>query len=138
MKTVLATGVFDLLHPGHLHYLEQARNLGDRLVVVIAADITAKKMKRHPVMPAADRAQMVGALRIVDEVYIGDEHDRLAIVHKIKPDIIALGYDQRDDPHQLMQELATHGIQAHVVRLQKAGGYPRATSHLIEIAKKRI
>lgn len=67
-KRVVATGVFDLLHPGHIHFLRAARELGDELVVIIANDATVRRMKREPVVPATIRAEMVAALRRQHEV----------------------------------------------------------------------
>ena len=93
---VLAVGVFDLLHAGHLHYLEQAKSLGDYLVVVVAHDDTVRKRKHEPVTGQELRRRMVAGLKPVDETIIGNPpnvpiYDILPI---IKPDIIALGYDQ--------------------------------------------
>ena len=94
-KRVVATGVFDLLHPGHIHFLRAARELGDELVVIIANDATVRRMKREPVVPATIRAEMVAALKPVDHAVVGREGDMLdIIVEEIRPHIIALGHDQ--------------------------------------------
>ena len=96
MVRVLAVGVFDLLHAGHLHYLEQAKSLGDHLVVVVAHDDTVRKRKHEPVTGQELRCRMVAGLKPVDESLIGNPPDVpiFDILPVIKPDIIALGYDQ--------------------------------------------
>ena len=96
MTRVLAVGVFDLLHAGHLHYMEQAKSLGDYLVVVVAHDDTVRKRKHEPVTGQELRCRMVAGLKPVDESLIGNPPDVpiFDILPVIKPDIIALGYDQ--------------------------------------------
>ena len=96
MVRVLAVGVFDLLHAGHLHYLEQAKSLGDHLVVVVAHDDTVRKRKHEPVTGQELRCRMVAGLKPVDESLIGNPPNVpiFDILPVIKSDIIALGYDQ--------------------------------------------
>ena len=120
-KRVVATGVFDLLHLGHIHFLRAARELGDELVVIVANDATVRRMKREPVMPAAVRAEMVAALKPVDQTVVGREGNMLDIVvEEIKPHIIVLGYDQElFEPEVLEAKLAERGHVAQVVRLPK-------------------
>ena len=120
-KRVVATGVFDLLHLGHIHFLRAARELGDELVVIVANDATVRRMKREPVMPAAVRAEMVAALKPVDQAVVGREGNMLDIVvEEIKPHIIVLGYDQElFEPKVLEAKLAERGHVAQVVRLPK-------------------
>ena len=72
MKRILAVGVFDLLHAGHLHYLEQAKSLGDHLTVVVAHDDTVRKRKHEPVTNQDLRRRMVAGLKPVDEVVVGN------------------------------------------------------------------
>ncbi len=120
-KRVVATGVFDLLHLGHIHFLRAARELGDELVVIVANDATVRRMKREPVMPAAVRAEMVAALKPVDQAVVGREGNMLDIVvEEIRPHIIVLGYDQElFEPKALVAKLAERGHVAQVVRLPK-------------------
>jgi len=120
-KRVVATGVFDLLHLGHIHFLRAARELGDELVVIVANDATVRRMKREPVMPAAVRAEMVAALKPVDQAVVGREGNMLDIVvEEIKPHIIVLGYDQElFEPKVLEAKLAERDHVAQVVRLPK-------------------
>ena len=94
-RIVLAGGVFDIIHPGHIHTLNDAKKLGDLLVVVVATDKTAIKMKkREPLHSAELRQELVSSLTMVDLCIIGDEEDIFKTVDLIKPQIIALGYDQ--------------------------------------------
>lgn len=122
MKKVLATGVFDLLHPGHLYYLQKAKKLGDKLVVVVACDATVRKMKHEPITPERMRLEMVRALKVVDEAHLGYEGDPYKIVEKIKPDIVALGYDQTHNPEEIEKGLAKRGLKVQVIRLPKYEG----------------
>ena len=97
MVRVMASGVFDLLHPGHLYYLKEAKKLGDELVVVGATDNTVRKRKHEPITPQDMRLEMVEALKPVDRAVLGHENDVFRTVEELKPDIIALGYDQDFD-----------------------------------------
>jgi len=120
-KRVIATGVFDLLHPGHIHFLRAARELGDELVVIVANDATVRRMKREPIVSAAVRAEMVASLKPVDQAIVGREGNMLDIVvEEIKPHIIALGHDQdMFEPKALEAKLAERGHVVQVVRLPK-------------------
>jgi len=120
-KRVVATGVFDLLHPGHIHFLRAARELGDELVVIVANDATVRRMKREPIVSAAVRAEMVASLKPVDQAIVGREGNMLDIVvEEIKPHIIALGHDQdMFEPKALEAKLAERGHVVEVVRLPK-------------------
>ena len=93
---VMAVGVFDLLHAGHLHYLEQAKSLGSHLTVVVAHDDTVRIRKHEPVTNHELRRRMVEGLKPVDEAIIGNSPDVsiFEILPVVDPDIIALGYDQ--------------------------------------------
>jgi len=95
-RRVMAVGVFDLLHAGHLHYLEQAKSLGDHLTVVVAHDDTVRQRKHEPVTPMAFRCRLVEGLKPVDEAVVGNppESPIFDILAKVQPDVIALGYDQ--------------------------------------------
>ncbi|MBN1390201.1 MAG: 3,4-dihydroxy-2-butanone-4-phosphate synthase [Candidatus Thermoplasmatota archaeon] len=133
---VMASGVFDLMHPGHLSFLEQAKALGDELVVVVARDVTVQNLKRHPIMNERARREMVAAIRCVDTAVLGYENDRYRIVREIDPDIIALGYDQHQDEITLESELAAQGIEVELVRLDKRAGDMQATSELLHRIRK--
>lgn len=117
MVRVVATGVFDIIHLGHLHFLEKAKDLGDELIVVVARDSTARKMKHEPITSEGMRVELVQALKPVDRAVLGYEDDMFRIIQEVRPDIIALGYDQQFDENQLKEELARRGMDAKVVRL---------------------
>lgn len=117
MVRVMATGVFDLLHLGHIHYLEEAKKLGDELVVVVATDKTARERKHEPITTQDMRLAMIRSLKPVDRAVLGHEGDIYEIVRELKPDIIALGYDQAYDPERISKDLKDRGIEAKVVRL---------------------
>ena len=117
---VLAAGTFDLLHPGHIHYLNQAARKGTHLTVVVARDSTVKKMKgRFPVFTERHRLELVRALKGVDHAVFGGSNGRmLDVVVKLKPDVIALGYDQWPNEKVMREALAEKGLFPRIVRLR--------------------
>jgi len=117
MVRVVATGVFDLLHLGHLHFLEEAKKLGDELIVIVARDSTAKKRKHESITPEDMRVEMIAALKPVDRAVLGYEDDMFRIIKEIMPDIIALGPNQDFDIEALKEEMSTRDIVADIVRL---------------------
>jgi len=137
MARVMATGVFDLLHIGHLHYLKEAKKLGDELIVVIATDETVRKRKHNPIIPQEMRREMVEALKPVDRAVMGHTNDPLKIVEEIKPDIIALGYDQEIEG--LERKLKERGIDAKVVRCSRYSDYDlNGTRKIIKKIEEKI
>ena len=118
----MATGTFDLLHMGHIYYLKEAKRLGDKLVVVIATDSTVRKLKHEPVNPQEVRLNLIKELKVVDEAYLGHEDDMYKIVEEIKPDVIALGFDQIHDENRIKSELKKRKINTKVVRLSEFKG----------------
>jgi FAD synthetase len=117
MVRILATGTFDLLHPGHLLYLSEARSLGDELYVIVARDSMIKH-KPKPVVPEEQRLEMVKALRVVDKASLGSEKDIFEPLGEMKPDIIALGANQFFREKDLEAQLRVHGIDAKVARIK--------------------
>ncbi len=117
MVRVLATGTFDIIHPGHLLYLSEARALGDELFVIVARDSMVNH-KPKPIIPEEQRLAMVQALCMVDKAMLGSETDMFEPLREIKPDIIALGKNQHFDEKELEAQLRAHGIKAKVVRVQ--------------------
>jgi FAD synthetase len=110
---VMAVGVFDLLHAGHLHYLEQAKSLGAHLTVVVAHDDTVRIRKHEPVTNHDLRRRMVEGLKPVDEAIVGNSPDVsiFEILPIVNPDVIALGYDQEHAEDSIKQKLAQLGYQ---------------------------
>jgi FAD synthetase len=131
-RVVLATGVFDILHMGHLYYLSEAKKLGDRLVVVVARDETASRLKRRPIVPEHLRLEMVRGLKPVDEALLGDRDDFYKVVEMVRPRIIALGHDQSHDPGRIKKELGDRGLDVEVVRLPCLKHDLMATRRIIE------
>jgi len=122
MVKVMATGTFDLLHLGHIYYLKEAKKLGDKLAVVVATDSTVRRLKHEPVNHEEVRLNLIKELKIVDEAYLGHEDDMYDIVKEIKPDIIALGFDQLHNEKNIKTELKKRKIKAKVVRLNEFKG----------------
>ena len=116
MTRILATGTFDLLHPGHLLYLESSKKLGDELVVIVARDVNIKH-KPKPIVPEDQRLKMVQALEVVDLAILGDENDIFRPIEQLQPDIITLGFDQHFDPVTLEKEMARRNLRPKVVRV---------------------
>ena len=94
-KIVFTNGCFDILHAGHVDIFQQARNLGDALVVAVNSDISIKKIKgeKRPVVPQAQRMQVLAALEAIDYVVIFDEENPLKIIKELQPDILVKGGD---------------------------------------------
>jgi len=125
-KVVLASGVFDLLHLGHVRFLEAAKKAGGsnaKLIVIVAKDSTVEKAKgKKPIMSEEQRRSLVESLKVVDEAVLGYEVlDIGEAVAKIKPDVIALGYDQTEMEGEVKTYLATHKVPITVVRIAKFG-----------------
>jgi FAD synthetase len=129
---VMATGVFDLLHPGHLYFLTEARKLGDELVVVVARDQTARRLKHEPYVPEHVRREMVEALKPVDRAVLGSATDIYETVVHERPQVIALGYDQVWNEKEVERECARRGVPAKVVRIGPLTHNELATRRIID------
>ena len=118
-KIVLAGGVFDIIHPGHIHTLNAAKALGDVLVVAVATDKTAQKMKkRQPLHNQELRCELVSSLSIVDVAIVGNEDDIFETVKLVKPNVIALGYDQIHQEKFISDGCKRINLDVKIVRLQ--------------------
>ncbi|MFB6265571.1 MAG: adenylyltransferase/cytidyltransferase family protein [Candidatus Nanohaloarchaea archaeon] len=130
MTRVMAQGTFDLIHPGHLHYLRESRKLGDELYVVIARDSRVRGEKEL-VMPEEARREVVDALEMVDEAMLGSEDSIFDSVERIQPDIITLGYDQDHDVEELERRLAGQGFdRVEVHRIEEYTGKVASSTEL--------
>lgn len=119
IRVVLAGGVFDIIHPGHIHTLRAAKALGNVLIVVIATDQTAQKMKhRLPLHNMELRRDLVNSLLMVDLAVVGYEGDIFKTVALVKPDIIALGYDQIHQEKFITDGCKKINVNASIARLQ--------------------
>ncbi|WAI00385.1 FAD synthase [Methanogenium organophilum] len=121
MKRVVATGTFDLLHPGHIYYLEKSRALGDELYVIVARDVNVVH-KPAPVVPEGQRLCMIRSLAVVDEARLGDTEDMFRPIEEINPDVITLGFNQHFSEDSLRTALRERGIDAEVVRVGACKG----------------
>jgi glycerol-3-phosphate cytidylyltransferase/FAD synthetase len=131
LKVVLAGGVFDIIHPGHIHTLNAAKDLGDVLVVAIATDKTTEKMKKRlPLHSQEQRKMLVDALSVVDLSIVGHEGDIFETVDFIRPQIIALGYDQIHQEKFITEGCRKINLDVTVARLQSP--IPEVSSSVIE------
>lgn len=123
-KVVIASGVFDLLHLGHVRFLEEAKRAGGEnaeLIAIIATDNTVENSKgRKPIMSEDQRCALVKSLRVVDEAVLGYENmDIGEVIEKIKPDVIALGYDQDDMEKEVITYVSKNKLPIEIVRIGK-------------------
>jgi FAD synthetase len=139
MTRVLATGTFDILHPGHILYLKKAKELGDELFVIVSRDSMVQH-KSKPILPERQRLQVVQALGMVEHAELGSEHDIFEPLTLIKPDIIALGFDQYFDENKLREDLEKRHIPSKVIRLpyQDSGELSGTENIIREIIKRRV
>jgi FAD synthetase len=135
---VVATGTFDILHPGHLYYLEQSKKLGDELFVIVARDANVRH-KPRPIIPEEQRRRMVAALRCVDHAILGDQTDMFRPIEEIRPAVITIGFNQHFEEEKLMQQLAARGLTAKIVRIGKYGTDDLCSSRMVvqRIVEKR-
>lgn len=123
-KIVLASGVFDLLHLGHVRFLEEAKKAGGRdaeLIVIVARDNTVEKRKgKKPVMPENQRRALVESLKVVDEAVLGyEKFDIGKVIEKIRPDIIVVGYDQDGMEKTVRDYVEKRGLKIKIVKIGK-------------------
>jgi D-beta-D-heptose 7-phosphate kinase/D-beta-D-heptose 1-phosphate adenosyltransferase len=127
---VFTNGVFDLLHPGHIRYLQDARRLGDALIVGLNSDasVRANKGPERPITPEAERAEILAALECVDAVAIFDEETPADIVKRIQPDVLVKGADW--GPDNIVGRDTVEARGGKVVRMELSRGY--STTELIK------
>ena len=140
---VVATGVFDLIHLGHIHFLKAAKEHGDELTVIVANDDTVRKMKGEPILSDEIRAELISNIKQVDKVFVGRTGDMLEIiVEDIRPDVITLGFDQRlFSTEELKSKLSQRGLDVKVIRLpemeQDLAGSRKIISRILKIYRKK-
>ncbi|MEO9309351.1 MAG: adenylyltransferase/cytidyltransferase family protein [Nitrososphaera sp.] len=131
IRVVLAGGVFDIIHPGHIHTLNAAKALGDVLVVVVATANTAVNLKkRKPLHTEEQRKELISSLSMVDLCIVGHEGDIFKTVENVRPDIIALGYDQVHQEKFIVDGCKNLNLDVRVARLQSP--VPEFSSSKIE------
>jgi len=116
IRRVVATGTFDLLHPGHLYYLEESKKLGDELWVIVARDANVRH-KPRPIIPEEHRLRMVAALKPVTHAILGDKTDMFRPIREINPALITIGFNQHFDEIKLHQQLSERGLAPEIVRI---------------------
>ncbi|MDA4124225.1 MAG: FAD synthase [Thaumarchaeota archaeon] len=118
LRVVFIGGGFEIIHQGHLYTIEKAKELGDLLVVVVAKDSTIRKRKkRDPVAGEEKRVALLSSLRQVDAAILGVEGNIYDTLEKVKPDVVALGYDQHHLESDIAREGKKRGLKLKVVRL---------------------
>jgi FAD synthetase len=118
LKVVMLGGAFEIIHPGHIHALSEAKKLGNTLVVVVATDESVERNKGRP--PATDqglRVALVSSLRQVDLALPGNKGSIYQILVRVRPDVVALGYDQRHNGEEIVREAAKRGVPISTARL---------------------
>ena len=121
MRRVVAQGTFDLLHPGHLYYLTEAKSMGDELHVIVARSQNVTH-KQPPIVPDEQRREMVAGLDPVDSARLGHTDDFFVPIRDIDPDVIVLGHDQHHDDERLAAMLTEEGIDCEVARASARDG----------------
>ena len=112
-------GTFDIFHIGHLKFIKQAKELGDKLIVVISRDNNVRKIKdKKPVHNEQQRKEILNSIKYIDKAILGNKDDVYKVIKKNKPDIIALGYDQSHFVDKLDSKLKEFNLNTKVVRLE--------------------
>ena len=119
MKKVITFGTFDIFHPGHISYLRQAKKLGDCLIVIIARDKTVMQIKKQETRnKELKRLKIIKSSGLANEVVLGNLRDKYAVIRKYKPDVIALGYDQKSFSEGLKKKLKEFKLKTKIIRLK--------------------
>lgn len=139
MKTVMIFGTFDILHTGHLDMFRQAREYGDRLVAVVSRDKTTLDVKGNaPFHSHEERKLILSELRSIDEVLSGNTQDVYEVISDVRPDVIALGYDQKVFVDMLADKITEFGLETEIVRLSPYKPNERKTSKIKEYLEGRL
>lgn len=136
-ELVMAFGSFDIIHPGHILYFKKAKSLGRRLLVIVARDESIRALKkRPPAMPERGRLQIVSSIRFVDRAVLGNklskERDKYWIFKRYRPDVIALGYDQKANIPEMRSRLIEMGIRARIIRIKNRASVTVFKSSIIK------
>jgi len=138
IRRVVATGTFDLLHPGHIYYLEESKKLGDELWVIVARDLNVKH-KPRPIIPEEQRLAMIASLRPVDHAILGDKTDMFRPIEEIHPAVITIGFNQLFNEEKLREQLTARNLSPEIVRIGKYADSELCSSRKVvqEIVAKR-
>ncbi len=119
MKKVMTFGTFDIFHPAHASYLAQAKKLGECLIVVVARDENVARYKKQDTRNKEKaRLRVVTSSGLADSVVLGSLRNQYAVIEKFRPDVIALGYDQKVDMRELKSKLQEFSLETKIVRLK--------------------
>jgi FAD synthetase len=129
-RRIVATGTFDILHPGHLFYIEESKKLGDELWVIVARDANVKH-KPRPVIPEGQRLAMVAALKPVDHAILGDISDMFRPIEEIRPVIITIGFNQQFNEGHLEEQLRARNLPARIVRIGRYADSELCSSRMV-------
>ncbi len=131
MIKVMASGVFDVLHLGHIHYLKESKSFGNYLIVVVASDYTAKKHGKNLIFNENERRDLISELKVVDKAIIGHSSDNIfQTVNEIKPDIITLGYNQKFNDKCIEDNCRKMGLKTIVKRTSPYNGDINSSSQI--------
>ncbi|MBU0596918.1 adenylyltransferase/cytidyltransferase family protein [Patescibacteria group bacterium] len=118
MKKVMVFGTFDIVHCGHLHMFEEAKEYGDELVVVVARDVNVERIKETGAMHTEEeRYYFLDRIKTIDRVILGERQDVYKVIREERPDVIALGYDQKIYVDLLADKISEFGLNSQIVRL---------------------
>jgi rfaE bifunctional protein nucleotidyltransferase chain/domain len=138
-KVVFTNGCFDLLHAGHLHVLGEAKKLGDILVVAVNSDGSVRQIKgpERPILPEAERAELIAALEMVDYVTLFDEPEPRDLIRELQPDVLVKGGDWADDKIVGRELVEGFGGTVAVIRHLKGHSTTEIVDRIIERMRKR-
>ncbi|MDO5844860.1 MAG: FAD synthase [Methanocorpusculum sp.] len=138
MKKIVATGTFDILHPGHVYFLSESKKLGDELWVIVSREKNVRH-KPKPIVSEEQRLKMIQSLKCVDHAILGDQNDMYKPIAEIDPDIITLGFNQYFSEDKLVNEMRSRGIRAEVVRIGAYTGseFTSSTKIIDEAVRRR-
>ena len=131
-RRIVAQGTFDIIHPGHVHYLSEAASMGDELHVIVARRENVTH-KQPPVLPDRQRRDVIDALEVVTEAHLGHSEDIFVPIERIDPEVIVLGHDQHHDADAIRDALAGRGIDCEVARA--SGREPRYEGELLSTGR---
>ena len=129
IKVVLTGGVYDIIHPGHIHTLKNSKQEGDLLIVSIARDNRVIKIKgRKPINNERRRTILVSSIRYVDFTLLGSKGDIFGVVKKIKPNIITIGYDQTHQISELRRRVKINNLSIKIKKLDSPIPYVKSSN----------
>lgn len=132
-------GTFDIVHLGHLHFFQQAKKYGDQVIAVVSRDDRAEHIKQKKLVHTEkERKIFLESIRYIDRVLLGDKKDVYALIKKIKPDVILLGYDQIHFTDVLKEKIETFGLKTKVIRAKPYKPQNFKTQKIREILEKQL